>query len=332
MKKLTAFVLALTLAFGLAACKKSDPTPSGGGGTGDEVKSYKFGIIYTANNAFWDKVGDGGLAKAAEYNESGKYKIEIYASGPQTTGAAGQIQLMEDMISQGYDGIIISCADTSALQPSIDAAVEAGIPVVCMDTEVPDSKRLCFVGTDNYNFGVAVAEELAKLCDYKGGVLVQYMDPAMLAMAERASGFRDTIGKYPDMNIIFEQADAGGDMTAIAANLETMVAKYEKEFVGYAMLYAAGEQAVNVWRQYGWTCEDKVCVLSDDIPTIIAGVKEGIANCSLVQDQFKWGYEGVRVLVEYLDEGIEPPAFVETKGYACYIEEANKNYPEVEVN
>lgn len=240
--------------------------------------------------------------------------------------------MMEDMISQGYDGIIISCADTSALQPSIDAAMEAGIPVVCMDTEVPDSKRLCFVGTDNYNFGVAVAEELAKLCDYKGGVLVQYMDPAMLAMAERASGFRDTIGKYSDMNIIFEQADTGGDMTAIASNLETMVAKYEKEFVGYAMLYAAGEQAVNVWRQYEWTCEDKVCVLSDDMPTIIAGVKEGLANCTLVQDQFQWGYEGVRILVEYLAEGVTPPEFVETKGYACYIEEANANYPEVEVN
>ncbi len=79
MKKLTALVLALALALGTAACgKKEDPKPTGG----QEVKQYKFGIIYTANNAFWDKVGDGGLAKAAEYKEAGKYNIEIYASGP----------------------------------------------------------------------------------------------------------------------------------------------------------------------------------------------------------------------------------------------------------
>ena len=169
MKKLIAMLLILAMAVSLVACggKTTTKTTTGEkaeGGSQEEVKKYKFGIIYTASNYFWDKVGDGGKAKAEELNATGKYQIDIYATGPQTSGAAGQIQLMEDMISQGYDGIIISCADGSALQPSIDRAVEAGIPVVCMDTEVPDSKRLCFVGTDNYNFGCDVAHELARVC------------------------------------------------------------------------------------------------------------------------------------------------------------------------
>ena len=340
MKKLIAMLLVLAMAIGLIACSAKPDAPKGtsnstttqtGEKTKDntEVKKYKFGIIYTASNYFWDKVGDGAKAKAAELNETGEYQIDIFATGPQTSGAAGQIQLMEDMISQGYDGIIISCADGTALQPTIDKAVDAGIPVVCMDTEVPESKRLCFVGTDNYNFGCDVAHELARVCDGKGGVLVQYISPEMLAMAERMRGFQETIeNEYPDMEILYVQADTGGDYTAIAAALETMVAKYS-DFVGYAMLYAGGENAVNTWKANGWTAEDKHCVLSDDLDSIICGIKDGTVDSSIVQNQYNWGYEGVRILVEYLAEGITPPEFVETKCYACTKELAEQNYPDV---
>ena len=346
MKKFAAILLTLILVLGMVSCSQSEPNepgpdqskptdqskPNDSGSDNtekpDEVETYKFGIIYTANNYFWDKVGVGGQAKADELNATGKYDISVYATGPQTTGAAGQIQLFEDMISQGYDGIIISCSDTTALLPSIDKAADLGIPVVCMDTEVPDSKRLCFVGTNNYNFGCDVANELARVCDEEGGVMVQLLDPAMLAMAERLKGFEDTIAKYPNMEILFTQADSGADFTAIAANLETMVAKYS-DFKGYAMLYAGGENAINIWKANGWTKEDKRCVLSDDLDFIIWGVKDGTVDSTVVQNQYNWGYEGIRVLVEYLSEGITPPDFVETICYACTKELADQNYPDV---
>lgn len=323
MKKVIALLLVVLMLFSLVACSK-------GGDNG--AKKLKIGVIYTANNNFWDKVGNGAKAKAEELSKDGKYKVEIYATGPQTTGAAGQIQLMEDMISQKYDGIIISCADTSALVPTIDKAADAGIPVVCMDTEVPDSKRLCFVGTDNYNFGRDCARELARVLNEEGNVIIQYLDPSMLAMAERAKGFRETLAaEFPKMKLIFEQADVGADITVIAANVETIATKYKDEMDGYCMLYAGGENAINTWKQMGWTCEDKAMVLSDDIDQIIVGVKDGTANSSVVQNQFNWGYEGVRIIFEKVVEGKNPPEFVETVCYACTKELAEQNYPEVKI-
>ena len=323
MKKVIALLLVVLMLFGLVACSK-------GGDSG--AKKLKFGVIYTGNNNFWDKVGDGAKAKVAELNKDGKYDVSVYCTGPQTAGAPGQIQIMEDMISQKYDGIIIAASDTSALVPTIDKAVEAGIPVVCMDTEVPDSKRLCFVGTDNYNFGRDCARELARVLDGKGKVIVQYLDPSMLSMAERARGFRETLAaEFPEMEIIFEQADVGGDITAIAANIETLASKYKNEMDGYCMLYAGGENAVNTWKQMGWTCEDVAMVLSDDIDPIIIGVKEGIANSSVVQGQYNWGYEGIRILYEKIVEGKDPEVFVETSCDACDKELAEKNYPDVKI-
>lgn len=328
MKKYIALLLVVVLCLGLCACgtKKTEDTKAA-----SDAKSYKFGIIYTANNNFWEKVGDGGQAKADELNKTGKYNISVYATGPQTTGAAGQIQLMEDMISQKYDGIIIAASDTSALAPTIDKAVDAGIPVVCMDTEVPDSKRLCFVGTDNVAFGKKCGETLAELCGGKGKVIVQYLDPSMLSMAQRAQGFRDAIAQYPDMEIIFEQADVGGDMGAIAANIETLAAKFKDEMTGYCMLYVGGENVCNTWRQMGWNKDNMHTVLSDDIDPIIVGIKDGTATCTVVQGQFNWGYEGVRILVEYLAEGKTPPAFVDTGCYPVDAEKAEELYPNVKV-
>lgn len=327
MKKYIALLLVAVLCLGLCACgaKKDEPK-------NPDAKAYKFGIIYTANNNFWDKVGDGGRAAAEELNADGKYNITIYATGPQTTGAPGQIQLMEDMISQKYDGIIIAASDTSALVPTIDKAVDAGIPVVCMDTEVPDSKRLCFVGTDNYNFGRDCANALGDLCGGEGKVIVQYLDPSMLSMAQRAAGFRETLAaNFPNMEIIYEQADMGADMNAIAAAIETLAAKYKDEMTGYCMLYVGGENVCNTWRQMGWNKDNMNTVLSDDIDPIIVGIKDGTASCTIAQGQYQWGYQGVKILVDYLANGTKPAEFVETTCVRVDAEKADELYPDVKV-
>ena len=55
----------------------------------------------------------------------------------------------------------------------------------------------------------------------------------------------------------------------------------------------------------------------------------GSSSSSIVQNQFNWGYEGIRILTEYLADGIVPDEFVETKCYACTKELAEQNYPNV---
>ena len=55
MKKIAALVLAIVLVIGLVACGSKKPAETtAAGGEKTEVKTYKFGVIYTANNYFWD--------------------------------------------------------------------------------------------------------------------------------------------------------------------------------------------------------------------------------------------------------------------------------------
>lgn len=338
MKKFLALILALVMVFALAACGKKEepaPAPATDAPAADaeepakEVKALKLGIIYTGNGYFWDKVGDGGKAKAAEMNATGDYNIEIYATGPTVAGVAGQIQLFEDMLSQGYMGIIISPSDSSALKPTIDNAADAGVPTICMDQDATESDRLCFVGTNNYHFGEMSADELARVIDKTGGVLLQTIALTSVVGAERYRGMTEALAKnYPDIEVLQAQMDAAGTMDEVAANIENLVTK-NAEFKGYNINYAGGENVINVWRQRGWTAETKHCVTSDDLDAIIWAVKDGTIDSTMVQKQYNWGYEGIRIMAEYLQDGVQPEDVFETLAYACTKDLAEKNYPDV---
>lgn len=334
LNKILSLALAMVLALSLTACGGSSASkPAASGSTaaaasGKEVKKYKFAVIYNANNAFWDSVGIGATDKAAELNKTGDYDIEVYAVGPATNGAAAQIQLFEDIMSQGYNGIVISCSDPTAFQPVIDAAVDKGVPIVCMDTDVANSKRLCFVGTDNYNFGCALADEVGRVLNGKGKVLLESLDPTMTAMAERLKGTQETLAKkYPDIEVLQVMADTG-DYSQIMGNVENLVAKYS-DFDCYCINFVGGENIINVWKANGWNTSNKHAVLSDDIDPIILGIKDGTVDSSVVQGQYNWGYKGIEILTDYLANGVTPESFVETKAYACTKELAEKNYPNV---
>ena len=57
-------------------------------------------------------------------------------------------------------------------QVAIDKAIDAGIPVVCVDADVPHSKRMAFIGTDWYQLGVEQAKALAPYLKGKTGKAV----------------------------------------------------------------------------------------------------------------------------------------------------------------
>ena len=99
--------------------------------------------------------------------------ITLIKEGAQNGDVSNQIQIMEDLINQKVDGIAIGPCDSEALTPYIDKAVDAGIQVLCFDTDAPDSKRVGYVGTDNYEAGRAMGEELGKALDGKGSVICE---------------------------------------------------------------------------------------------------------------------------------------------------------------
>lgn len=317
MKRLVALLLVLVLAFALASC--------GGGGSSD-AKKYKVAVLYTANSAFWTSVGDGAAAKAEELNKTGKYNISTYATGPAESGTSAQVQLFEDIVSQGYDGIIIAVSDPATLNNKINEAVDKGIVVVTMDTDAPDSKRIAFVGTDNYNYGVLQGETCVEVMGNKGKLIVFNAFPETLGQAQRTKGIQDAIAAAGNkIELIYSTFTGQIDLLTMCEDAWT----HYEDADCCVMTYAAGEQVANVFKEKGWDKTVKHAVLADDLDPIILAIKDGTCDCSCVQGQYQWGYVGLGVVVDALEGKMPEKDFIETSAFVCDASNVEEKYPNV---
>ena len=81
-------------------------------------------------------------------------KCALTLSGPNTYDPKAEVEAFERAVSQKPTGILVSAADPNLLKDSIDKAIAAGIPVITIDSDVRGSKRLFFIGTNNYQAGL----------------------------------------------------------------------------------------------------------------------------------------------------------------------------------
>src|SRR5262245_26725513 len=121
--------------------------------------------------------------------------VKVTVAGPNTVDIPGLIATIEQVAARKPAGLLVVGWEPSALIPPINAAVDAGIPVVCVDADVPASRRVSFVGTDWYDLGVRQAHAMvAALAGRRGKV-------AMLGLIEQEidqrafAGFRSVAEK-----------------------------------------------------------------------------------------------------------------------------------------
>jgi ribose transport system substrate-binding protein len=115
---------------------------------------------------YWKAAGAGFL------NAAKKLNLHAEFVGPETYDPKAQQLEFERIVKNRPSGILISVANPELMKADIDAAIESGIPVITMDADSPSSKRLLFIGTDNYHAGVMGATVAARELHGKGNVVV----------------------------------------------------------------------------------------------------------------------------------------------------------------
>jgi ribose transport system substrate-binding protein len=194
----------------MAGCQRSEPkaaTPTGGKPIPNE--SYYF-IGISTSVMYWIDARQG-------FEERGKQLgVKAVFTGPADWDPAGQARQLDEIISKKPTGIVLCPADAGALKPGIDRAMDAGISVVTVDTDSPQSKRYCYIGTDNYNAGLVVGELLGQALGGKGKVGMCRL-VGQWNIEERARGVRDALKKYPDIQIVGEADDKANPAQAPTA-------------------------------------------------------------------------------------------------------------------
>jgi len=302
----------------LAACSS---TPAGDAATtGASGEKKQFAIVYSIAVDFFDTVTRGAQDEIAN---SGK-NVDLMVKAPDKGDINQQIEIMENLITMGVDGIAIGPSDSDALSPMIDKAIDAGIPVVTFDTDAPDSKRLGYIGTDNYEAGRLLDKTVGDL-NPNAQVVVTISVPTQLGLQQRVKGAQDVWAEsYPGVKLI-DTRSSGGDPAVTLSNIEDMV-KAHPDFTTLIGIDAqGGPAAVSAWKSLGVT--DKQAVVFDDLPVVIQGIRDGQINAAISQFEYKWGAEIINKLWDASNGG-EVPANTMIDPVAITKDNVDEYFPE----
>jgi ribose transport system substrate-binding protein len=241
------------------------------------------GIVANSVTAFWTAAQIGALRASSEIGAP-----TIFTAPIKPGDKAVQGKLVKSFVDEGYKGIAISVIDPDALKPIVEAGIVKGINFITIDSDAPDSGRLMYIGTDNYNAGFAAGKELVRLLGDKGGKVVGLVGLLNAPNAVgRIQGIRDAI-KGTNVALVEVMTD-GIDATKALDNAETAIQKYPDlaAFVGiYAFNGPAAGQALRVSGKVG-----KIKIVAFDmLPETIMLVRDGAISTAIVQRPYYWGY------------------------------------------
>src|SRR2546427_2996715 len=150
----------------------------------EENERYVF-VATNINLPYWKEAEAGFLDAAKALGVKGEL------TGPTTYDPNGEIGMFRQIVEQHPAGICVSAARPELFQAEIDKAVAEGIPVICVDADVPNSKRVLYIGTDNFKAGRESLKRMAALVPGKGSIAVITI-PGQRNLDDRvAAGGRD---------------------------------------------------------------------------------------------------------------------------------------------
>src|SRR5438067_212846 len=196
--------------------------PLVGCSTGHSGETY---ILISTNIKvpYWQSAGAG-------FSQSGQQLGVGYAfQGPDSYDPGAEREALANAIGKKPAGILISVADPNLVKDDIDRAIAAGIPVITVDSDAPASKRLFFIGTNNYEAGLAGSKRLIQELKGKGNVAIFTM-PNQPNLDERFRGYKDALQNRPEIKIA-GIVDIKGDPRIAFDTTTQMLASDKKQHI-----------------------------------------------------------------------------------------------------
>lgn len=232
-----------------------------------------------------------GLDAAGEY-----LKVPTRFVGPAEYDMNAMISTMEEVIAQKPAGLLVVGFDP-VLKPSIDKAVDAGIPTVTLDGDVYDSKRQIFLGTGNVAAGQKGARTLIDAMGGEGEIVI-VTKVGQGNLEERIAGYKAEIEKTEGKVQLMEVLNDDSDSAKAAAAVSAALGKYPN-LKGIACVEAAGGVgAATAIKEAGRVGEIAIVSMDRDDGTLNF-IKDGTINASVAQKTALMPFLGTLILHAY---------------------------------
>ena len=272
---------------------------------------------------FWKAVEAGAREGAKEAGVEMVWKGSLYEDDP-----AQQIQIVEQFVSEGVGGIVLAPIDDKALRRPVAAAMQKGIPVVIMDSPLkgePVKDFVSTVSTNNHRAGEMAGEQLGKLLDGKGKVVLFRFKKGSASTGQREAGFLEAIKKFPEIQVIVDNRYSGTTASEAQSTALNMLDKL-KEADGIFCSTEPSTLGMLLALKRHNLAGSKKFVGFDTSPGLMEGLRKDEIQALVVQNPEKMGHEAVKALVAKM-KGETVPTVIDTG--AAVITTENLDNPEI---
>lgn len=269
-------------------------------------------VAFVSNNAenFWAYC-EAGCNKAA--SESG---VHCIFRKPQGGDPAKQKEMIDALVNQGVKAIAVSVIDPQNQTDYINK-IAAKIPFLAVDNDAPDSKRTCYIGTDNYKAGREAGKIVKEALPNGGTIAIFVGQLEALNARQRKEGLLDELadkpapanvnavtnspdgqmyGKYKLHKTYTDQPEGGAQCKRnVAAALNDL--KDEKDV---CMIGLWEYNPPNILSEVkAKKLEGKVKIVGfDESLDALKGVTDGYVQPMVVQNPYEFGYQAVKTMAE----------------------------------
>jgi ribose transport system substrate-binding protein len=295
MKSLVHLALALALAcIALAGCGKKT----------DEKTGTSAVMTKGTTHEYWKSIHAGAVKAQQELAAKG-VPVELIWKGPlREDDRDQQIQVVENFTSRKVSGIVLAPLDSQALVNPVASAVQAGIPVLVMDSGLKSDQYISFVATDNFKGGQLAGEYLAKLLNGKGNVILLRYAVGSASTEEREKGFLDAMGKFPGIKMISADQYAGVTVETAYQAAQNLLNRFGNEVNGvFAVTEPTTIAMTKALRDIGKAGGKVKMIGFDSGSQSVLDMKNGDVQGLAVQNPVLMGYLSVMTMVRHLQGG-----------------------------
>ena len=266
-------------------------------------------ITKDVTNPFFVKMKQGATAQAKKLGAQ-----LMYAAGKSSSDNAGQIAAIENMVTAGVKGILITVADGKAENPAIAKARKAGVIVIALDTPtVPKSATDALFATNNFNAGVLIGKYARAATKGKTVTIAMLDEHAGSSVgALRHNGFLAGFGIKGNNKQIACVGNGEGQVAPSQTAMENCLQKNPDIDVVYTINEPSAAGAWTALKKAGKSKSATTIVSVDGGCAGVRNVKAGVIDATSQQYPLKMAALGVAAVVKYAKTGTKPHGYTDT--------------------
>lgn len=258
----------------------------------EELKNKVVLISHVYSNPYWQDIKKGAEEAAKDKN------IIVEFQGPDYASVEEGIRLIKMAYASNVSGIITYVQDSSSYNAIINKIIDDNIPLITIDSDAEESKRLAYIGTDNVNAGKVGAKEMIRQVGNTGDIGIILGGAEVKNQIERVKGFKSYIEENSNLKITNTESS---DSYLLQAELATK--KILTDNVDIKALFCTSAQdgigAAKAIKSMNLIGKVKI-ICFDALPETLDLIEEGVISATIAQNPYVMGQESVNTIVNII--------------------------------